>query len=307
MLATLVDEAFSSEEWIYEPKLDGERCLAFRKGKDLQLLSRNLKPLSGTYPELVPPLLNQAPDSYIVDGEVVAFKNGIANFSQLQRRMQVRDPDEARRRGVEVFYYLFDLLYAGGRDLRDVPLIHRKDLLKQTFEFAGPLRFTQHGERDGEAYFEEACRSGLEGVIAKRCGSAYISKRSRDWLKFKCAAQQEFVIGGYTDTKGERTGFGALLLGYYEGDKLMYAGRVGTGFDTATLRNLDKQLSAIETGKPHFAGELPAVKGVHWVRPELLAQVAFTEWTRDGKLRHPRFMGIRKDKAPRKVVRELPK
>src|SRR5262249_47743200 len=162
------------------------------------------------------------------------------------------DPDEARRRGVEVFYYLFDLLYLNGCDLRDVPLMHRKQLLRQTFRFRDPLRFTEHHEREGETYFRRACRKGLEGVIAKRASSAYVSKRSRDWLKFKCWAEQEFVIGGYTDPKGARAGFGALLLGYYEGDRLVYAGKVGTGFDRETLVSLGRKLSSYEIKSSPF-------------------------------------------------------
>src|SRR2546422_5435691 len=142
--------------------------------------------------------------------------------------MQVRDPEEARRIGVEVFYYVFDLLYLNGYDLREVPLIHRKTLLREVFEFRDPLRFTEHREREGEGYYREACRKGLEGVVATRANSVYVSKRSRDWLKFKCWEEQEFVISGYTDPKGGRVGFGALLIGYYEDGKLRYAGKVGT-------------------------------------------------------------------------------
>jgi DNA ligase D-like protein (predicted ligase) len=304
MLATLVEKPFSREGWIFEPKLDGERGLAFRKGKSLRLFSRNRKLLNNTYPELVDPLSGQGPESYIADGEIVAFKGDVTSFKQLQHRMQVRDPEEARRKGIEVFYYLFDLLYLNGYDLREVPLIYRKDLLRQTFDFCDPLRFTEHRERDGETYFREACRRGLEGVIAKRADSPYVSRRSRDWLKFKCWAEQEFVIGGYTEPKGGRPGFGALLLGYYEGDRLIYAGKVGTGFDRELLVTLAKELSALEIKHSPFAGEVKAGKRVHWVWPKLVAQVAFTDWTPDGKLRHPRFLGIRRDKDPREVVRE---
>jgi ATP-dependent DNA ligase len=172
MLATLVAQPFSAENWIFEPKLDGVRGLIYRNGKNLRLLSRNKQLLNETYLELVGPLAKQAPESYIADGEIVAFQGDVTSFSQLQRRIQVRDPEEARRRGVEVFYYLFDLLYLNGYDLRGVPLIHRKDLLRKTFAFRDPLRFTEHREREGEAYWRKACRKGLEGVIAKRASSA---------------------------------------------------------------------------------------------------------------------------------------
>jgi bifunctional non-homologous end joining protein LigD len=190
--------------------------------------------------------------------------------------------------------------------LREVPLIHRKALLSEAFDFRDPLRFTQHRERDGEAYYREACREGLEGVIAKRADSIYVSRRSRDWLKFKCWEEQEFVIGGFTDPKGDRVGFGALLLGYYEDGRLRYAGKVGTGFDTGLLASLGKELSALEINHSPFAEEVKAGKGVHWVRPKLVAQVSFTQWTRDGRLRHPRFLGLRRDKNAREVVRERP-
>src|SRR5207247_7437058 len=147
------------------------------------------------------------------------------------------------------------------------------------------------------ACFKEACDKGLEGVIAKRVESVYVSARSRDWLKFKCSSEQEFVIVGYTDPNGARAAFGALLVGYYDGDRLLYAGKVGTGFDTETLARLGRELSALQVERPPVAGEAKG-KGVHWVKPKLVAQVAFTEWTRDGKLRHPRFLGIRRDKTP---------
>jgi DNA ligase D-like protein (predicted ligase) len=305
MLATLVDKPFSDENWIFEPKLDGERCLTFCSSKDARLMSRNRKMLNNTYPELVNPMASQPPENYIADGEIVAFKGDVTSFSQLQRRMQLRDPEEARRAGVVVYYYLFDLLYLNGYDLREVPLVHRKALLKDAFRFEDPVRFTPHRERDGEAYYREACRKGLEGVIAKRADSIYVSKRSLDWLKFKCWQEQEFVIGGFTDPKGRRVGFGALLLGYYENGKLRYAGKVGTGFDTDLLVSLRKELSALETNKPPFADPV-SEKGAHWVRPKLVAQVSFTQWTRDGRLRHPRFLGIRRDKDPREVIRERP-
>jgi bifunctional non-homologous end joining protein LigD len=306
MLATLVAEPFSREDWIFEPKLDGERCLVFRNQKNSRLLSRNKIELNGTYPELLEPLARQPTESYIADGEIVAFRGDVTSFAELQRRMQIRDPDEARRVGVEVFYYIFDLLYLNGHDLREVPLVHRKALLKEAFNFGDPLRYTEHRKRDGEAYYKEACHKGLEGVIAKRADSAYVSGRSRDWLKFKCWEEQEFVIGGFTDPKGGRVGLGALLLGYYEGDKLRYAGKVGTGFDTGLLAKLAKELSSLEIKHSPFAEEVKPSKGVHWVKPKLVAQVSFTQWTRDGRLRHPRFLGIRRDKDPREVVRERP-
>src|SRR5260370_37296291 len=195
--------------------------------------------------------------------------------------MQIRDPDEARRVGVAVSYYLFDLLYLNGYDLTEAPLMHRKARLKEAFEFRGPLLYTPHRERDGETYYKEACHKGLEGVIAKRADSIYVSRRSRDWLKFKCWEEQEFVIGGFTDPKGSRVGFGALLLGYYEGDRLRYAGKVGTGFDTSFLVSLAKELSSLEIKHSPSAEEVEAGHAVHWVRQKLVAHVSFTRWTQD--------------------------
>lgn len=304
MLATLTDDYFSDKAWLFERKLDGERCLTFRKGKDVRLLSRNRKELNDTYPEVVEALRKQPADDFIVDGEIVAFEGALTSFSRLQQRMQVRDAQAALESGVPVFYYVFDLLYLDGQDTTQVPLRYRKTLLKRALTFEDPLRFTAHRNREGEAYHREACRKGWEGVIAKRVDSRYVHSRSRDWLKFKCVNEQEFVVGGYTDPKGSRIGFGALLIGYYEGRRLTYAGQVGTGYDDDTLRRLRKRLSSLERDAPPFAGDGLPRKGVHWVEPKLIAQVGFTEWTVDGKLRHPRFLGLRRDKKPREVVRE---
>ncbi len=294
MLATLVSEAFSDDKWVFEPKLDGIRCVAIRDSAGLRLLSRNQLDLNGRYPELVAPLEQQPAQSYIADGEVVAFQQGVSSFSLLQQR-----------HGAKIFYCIFDLLHLNGRDLRKLPLIERKQILRGALAFRDPIRFVDYREKDGEALFKDACREGLEGLIAKRADSPYQSGRSRDWLKFKCSAEQEFVVIGYTDPKGERAGFGALLIGYYERGALRYAGKVGTGFDTKMLRMLGRELSSLQVDKPPVAEKVRG-KGVHWVAPKLLAQVAFTEWTRDGRLRHPRFLGIRQDKSPHQVVRERP-
>jgi ATP-dependent DNA ligase len=186
-------------------------------------------------------------------------------------------------------------------------LRERKQLLKDTIAFADPLRFTEHRNDHGVAYFEEACRNGWEGVIAKRADSPYASKRSKDWLKFKCGHGQELVIGGFTEPRGTRIELGALLLGVYDGDRLRYAGKVGTGFDRETLRELGARLRGLRREETPFAGtDARAIRerGVTWAQPELVAQVGFTEWTRDGRLRHPRFLGLREDKAARDVTRE---
>jgi DNA ligase D-like protein (predicted ligase) len=304
MLATLTQERFSREGWLFEPKWDGERCLAFRRGRNLSLFSRNRILLNGKYPEIATAFHQQQTDSFIADGEIVTFKDGITSFAKLQERMQVEHPSAELLRRVPVWIYLFDLLYLDRYDTRQVPLRYRKELLRNVFEFKGSLRFTEHRETEGEAYYRKACRNGWEGVIAKNGDSIYVSRRTRDWLKFKCVKEQEFVIGGYTEPRGNRIGFGALLLGYCRGGRLVYAGKVGTGFDRATLRRLRQKLSELTTSVSPFQGDSLPRSGVHWVKPRLVAQIAFTEWTREGKLRHPRFLGLRDDKKPEDVVRE---
>jgi len=304
MLATLTEERFSDPAWIFEPKFDGVRCLVFRTPADVRLLSRNRKRLNDHYPELEEAFELQPSDRFVVDGEIVAFEGKRTSFARLQRRMQIADPQRARASGVKVFLYLFDILHADGYDLTGLPLRTRKRALRYALEFRDPLRYSPHRNERGEAYFREACARGWEGLIAERADAPYRHARSGDWLKFKCVNEQEFVIGGYTDPKGSRHGFGALLIGYHRDGELRFAGKVGTGFDDATLERLGRHLARIERERPPFAtGPLPR-RAVHWVEPELVAQVAFAEWTRDGQLRHPRFRGLRDDKPAREVVRE---
>jgi bifunctional non-homologous end joining protein LigD len=305
MLATLTRDTFSDPEWIYERKLDGVRCLAFHRGRGVHLLSRNRKPMNDTYPELVDALRSQRFSRFIVDGEIVAFEGRRTSFSRLQQRIGIRDPDVARGSGIAVRLYLFDLVHLEGRDVSKLALRDRKRLLKRALAFEDPIRFTPHRVESGEAYLEEACAKGWEGLIAKRASSPYQHSRSRDWLKFKCGNRQELVIGGFTDPKGSRKGFGALLVGYYEKGELRYAGKVGTGYDDETLESLGERLRSIERETCPFEGS-PREKGAHWVSPKLVGEVGFTEWTGDGKLRHPRFLGLRTDKRPKQVKRERP-
>lgn len=304
MLATLTHDVFSSEDWVFEQKLDGERILAVRDGGPVRLVSRNGKERNTSYPELAEALGRSERERFVVDGEVVAFQDGLSSFTRLQQRMQVRDPDEARATGIAVYFYLFDVLNLDGWDTTDLPLRRRKALLQDAFAFRDPVRFSGHRNTDGEAYYREACRKGWEGVIAKRADGRYVQKRSRDWLKFKCVNEQEMVIGGWTDPKGSRKGFGALLLGYYEDGALRYAGMVGTGFDEDMLDWLSDELRGRERREPPFADDDLPSKGVHWATPKLVGEVGFTEWTHDGKLRHPRFLGLRRDKDPKDVMRE---
>ena len=304
MLATLTDRRFSDSDWIFERKFDGERCLVFRNGTEVRLLSRNRKRLNDTYPELEQALRKVGEECFIADGEIVAFDGETTSFSRLQERMQIQDREKAHRSGVAVYLYLFDLMYLDGSDLCALDLRTRKYLLKQVIAFDDPLRYTGHRNEDGLAYYRDACAKGWEGIIAKRAASHYLHRRSIDWLKFKCINQQEFVIGGYTDPSGSRIG---LLLGYYERGDLISAGKVGTGFDDRTLKDLGDRLSSRERKSSPFADKERPEKGEHFITPDLVCEVAFTEWTDDGKLRHPRFMGMRQDKPAKDVVREKPR
>jgi DNA ligase D-like protein (predicted ligase) len=306
-LATLTQDRFSDPAWIYERKLDGERCLAFKSGGQVRLMTRNQKEDTGTYPEITGALVAERADGFIIDGEIVAFEGTETRFARLQQRLGVRSPGPELLAEVPVYFYVFDVLWAGQRDVRPLPLRERKQIVGDLLAFTGPLRFTEHRDTEGEAYFRQACASGWEGVIAKRADAPYRAGRTKDWLKFKCESGQEFVIGGFTDPQGTRTGFGALLLGYYNPDRqLVYAGKVGTGFNRQTLDSLHATLAGLEQDRPPFdLGHLPR-SGVHWVRPRLVAEVGFSEWTTAGELRHPRFQGLRDDKEPAEVVREAP-
>ena len=297
MKAVLTDERFSDPDWIYERKLDGFRCIAIRDGGPVRLLSRNDLSLNGRFPTVAAALEQQRCERFAIDGELVAFSGGRTSFAKLA---------DARAGRAKVFLYVFDITWLDGDDLRALPLRDRKRLLRDAIDFADPLRFTTHRNGDGVAFYREACRKGWEGLIAKRADSPYVTTRSRDWLKFKCERGQEFVIGGFTAPRRSREEFGALLLGYYRDGELIYAGKVGTGFDRATLHELGAEMRRRERPTRPFAGndKIPGVRGATWVEPELVAQIGFTEWTGDGRLRHPRFLGTRDDKAAREVVRE---
>ncbi|MEU9475813.1 non-homologous end-joining DNA ligase [Streptomyces sp. NPDC048191] len=305
MLATLSDRREFDEGWLFERKLDGVRLLAVREGGDVLLLSRTGQRLNDTYPEIVAVLAAQECADFTVDGEVVAFSGGRTDFARLQRRSGLTRRRDIEASGVAVTYYLFDLLRLEGCDTRRLPLRIRKSLLRRALTFRAPLRLTPHRNAGGAELLAEACGRGWEGLIAKRADGPYRTRRSTDWLKLKCAKGQEFVIGGFTEPAGSRVGLGALLLGHYDGDRLRYAGKVGTGFDRRTLLALRERLDGLRRDASPFTGAVREGRA-RWVEPELVAQIAFTEWTRDGMLRHPRFLGLREDKRARDVVRERP-
>ena len=277
MAATLTQERFTGPEWLFERKFDGIRLLAFKKGADVQLFSRNHLPQHAPW---VSQAIAQLPHyELILDGEITWP-------------------------GGAVSYHIFDIMWIDGRDLRQLPLEERLEILKQ-LPLRGPLQRVEPVSE--ESPWERAEREGWEGVIAKRRDSPYEHRRSKNWLKMKCELSQHFIVGGFTDPQGKRVGLGALLIGHYEGDDFVFAGRIGTGFDTALLLDLRARLDQLEVPKAPFtkAVGLPRVRA-HWVRPEIVVNVGFIEWTAHGKLRHPRLLGLRNDKPAREVVREAP-
>ncbi len=306
MKAKLGAEPFSDPAWVFERKLDGIRALVERRGDAVTLTSRTGNDLSASYPELVEALAAEAATDFLADGEIVAFDGSRTSFAKLQGRMHVHDPRLALRTGIPVFLYLFDLLRFDGHDLTGLPLRARKGALRRAFSFHGPVRYTPHRNERGEDFFREACAKGWEGLIAKRAESPYAQRRSGDWIKLKCTREQELVIGGFTPPAGSRKHFGALLIGYYEDGELRFTGKAGTGFSERTLAELGARLEQLETPACPFTRGNGLPRDARWVRPELVGQFAFSEWTRDGKLRHPSFVGLREDKPPREVVRELP-
>ena len=307
MLATLAERAPTGGGWIYEPKLDGVRVLAYVTGGSVRLFSRNRKQVEGGYPELVEQLSLAVRGDAVLDGEIVAPDpaTGLSSFARLQQRMHLRDVQRAARTGVSVELYLFDCLFYEGIDLTGLPLLDRKKVLRDVVWYDDAIRFTPYRTTGSAAMYRDACARGAEGILAKRAESRYLSGRSTDWLKIKCVQQQEFVIGGYTEPQGARERLGALLVSYYDGDgKLRYAGKVGTGYDRDMLELLFRRLTPLHRRTSPFApGPVPAGE-VQWVTPKLVAQIGFGEWTEAGLLRHPRFLGLRDDKAPREVRRE---
>lgn len=304
-LALLARTPPAGDDWLHELKYDGYRILALKQGKSVRLVSRNGKDWTARFAP-VAKALQDLPGEAVVDGEVVVLDpQGRSSFQALQQSLKGKPSGP-------LVYFAFDLLWFQGHDLRGVALAERKEVLRHLLttsfrEADGMVRFSDHQSGKGGEFFRQACQAGVEGMVSKRAGSKYIGRRTRDWLKLKCGRKQEFVVGGFTPPQGSRTGFGALLLGYYDAErKLCYAGRVGTGFDEALLRDLHRQMLDLEVAACPFARQPPRseVRKATWVKPQLVAEVVFTEWTDDGRLRQPSFQGLREDKAAKDVRRE---
>lgn len=302
-LATLVDKPPAGDAWLHEIKFDGYRMFCSIDGDRVSFVSRNGQDWTSRLPSLVETAKDFPVEQAVLDGEVVALdEEGVSRFQLLQNAFG-RD-----RKPVALHYYVFDLLYWDGLDLARVPLEERKHALEKLVAAAGEERFrySEHFIGIGDKLLAEACRTHLEGIISKRRDAPYSPGRSGDWLKIKCKHEQEFVIGGYSDPGGSRTDFGSLLVGYYDRGKLTYAGRVGTGFTQRTLRDLAPQLRSLSQTENPFEQNAGVARSrdVHWVRPKLVAQVEFANWTEDGLLRQPSFQGLRDDKSPQEVRRE---
>jgi bifunctional non-homologous end joining protein LigD len=306
-LPTLVKSPPSGRQWIHEIKYDGYRIGARVERSKVNLITRNGNDWTATFPEIAAAVKELPLEQALIDGEVaVLLPNGLTSFQALQGVLKQRE------RG-RLVYFTFDLLHLDGHDLTGLPLGERKAILSRLVDEAPSsnmvLRYSGHFEGNGANVLREACRMGLEGIVSKRSELPYEFGRSRNWLKTKCIKRQEFVIGGFTDPEGSRSGIGALLVGVNEGGYLRFAGKVGTGFTADALTELRTRLNLIEHKECPFSPRLSGQLGrnAHWVKPELVAEVAFTEWTEEGKIRHPSFQGLREDKPASEITREEPR
>jgi bifunctional non-homologous end joining protein LigD len=311
MLCTLIAEAFDHPDWVFEPKFDGLRVLVRYDGRELSLISRNQKAQNVPFPDVVAALSRNLKRPCVVDGEVVCFDDrGRTSFRALQQRFHLADLREIALRMARhpAYVYLFDLLYFDRYDVTSLPLRTRKALLRKAVRWTDRVRWTEFEAGKGRRLWQTACMNGEEGVVGKLLASPYFPGRSPWWVKVKCVGRQEFVIGGFTDPQRSRIGLGALLVGYYDGvRRLTYAGKVGTGYTAEALRDLRERLGKLEQEHSPFAAGSPRrTAGVHWVKPALVAEVAYAEWTQHGLLRQPRFEGLRPDKRPAECRRERP-
>jgi bifunctional non-homologous end joining protein LigD len=299
MLATLVDQPFDSDDWLFEIKWDGYRAICtIDAARRMTLLSRNGLDLLERFPDLAALADAFVRVPIVVDGEICALDSeGKSDFQRLQEHAEQQ---------YALTYVAFDVIYADGRDLRKTPLEERKEILERNIEDETIVLYSKHVLGKGKALFKQAQRNHLEGIIGKKRDSLYQERRTRDWVKIKAQFEQEFVIGGWTEPRGSRKGFGALLLGVYEGKKLRYVGSVGTGFSAKLLAEMSKQLKGIERATSPFANDVDVREKTHWVKPQLVCEVRFAEWTRDELLRQPAFLGLRIDKKAGEVVLERP-
>ncbi len=310
MLATSVEKPFDDPEWLFEIKWDGYRAIAFiTKGK-VRLVSRNQNDLTAQYPELQNLAASIKAETAILDGEIAALdEDGRSSFSLMQQRTGIRERGRrtASRPDIPVLYFVFDLLYLDGYDLRRLPLERRKTILAEITDVSGNVRYSDHFPQ-GKALFDVAKRKGLEGILAKRRDSFYEERRTQAWLKIKITQTLDCVVGGYTDPEGSRAYFGSVVLGLYDKNgELIHVGQAGTGFDQAMLKQIWQQLKTRQTTRSPFPHGVEALREVHWVKPELVAEIKFSEWTHASaeggmKLRAPVFLALRKDKDPKECV-----
>jgi bifunctional non-homologous end joining protein LigD len=309
MLANLEEKPFSRAGWLFEIKYDGVRVIAERRGDQVKMLGRSGEDITMRYPEVAESLAALRVENFVLDGEIVAHDaSGRPSFGKLQKRMLLSRPADVRAamERVPVRAVFFDCLALEGCDLRGLPLIARKEMLARILPPAGTVHASGHVEKEGVAFFDAASEMSLEGIIGKRADSAYTGRRSPDWVKIKCQRRQEFVVGGWTDPRGSGRHFGALHVGIYEGDTLRHVTRVGSGFDGAMQDKIWAQLQPLARDTSPFGDTGPRGRSEHWVEPKLVCEVRFTEWTADGGLRHPIFLGMRTDVNPLDVRREQP-
>lgn len=308
MLATLVDEAFSNPEWLFETKWDGVRAVCFIKNGKARFVSRNQNELTAQYPELANIAKSIRGSNVILDGEIVALdENGISRFQLLQRRLGRKNAGEISRlvASTRIAFYVFDLLYLDGFDLMGCKLIERKARLEAIMKDSKNIRYSDHIIGEGKKLYKAVAKVPLEGIMAKRLESTYVQRRSADWLKIKVIQQSEVVIGGYTEPRNSREYFGALVVGLYRDGKLHYVAHTGGGFNQQTLAQTYKLMQPLKTNDSPFVVKPKTNEAVQWVKPKLVAQVKFSEWTADERMRQPVFLGLRQDKKPQECVFEV--
>lgn len=289
-------------DWLHEMKFDGYRLQLHLRNGISQCFTRSGLDWSAIYPELMHAVKSLSVENIIIDGELVALdKWGHSNFQKLQNALKF----QIKQSHVHLYYYAFDVLYLNGKDLRERPLLERKEILKKILTKAkAPLRYSDHFLQHGKQFYQLSCKKKLEGVVSKRTDSTYHSGRNTLWVKTKCTSRQEMVIGGYTNPAGSRAGFGALLMGVYSNGKLQYSGKVGTGFNQLSLLQIKEELGKLEQPHSPFAINSPREKNIHWLKPIKVAEISFANWTEDGRLRAPVFQGFREDKKAKEIHME---